>query len=164
MRVSWNWFDAAHSFLWQRPVLNSVRRIAQIGRVLQSWSPLQDYPKAVRRINMSSLDKERGTVSDEMLLAFRTCVLAERLTMGPPVNVSSGALCKIFERMPKLVAVDINGNSHVDDEAIAALAACCPDLQGLNISGCEQVGDKGMAEIAKHCAGLRRVGRMLDLH
>jgi F-box and leucine-rich repeat protein GRR1 len=158
MRVNWTWFDVAHSSLWQRPVLNSVRRIAKVGRVLQSWSPLQDYPKAIRRINMSSLDKDRGSVSDEMLLAFKGCVNAERLTMGAPINVSSDALITLFQQMPKLVAVDMNGNHNVNDEAIMALAANCHDLQGLNISGCEEVGNKGLKEIAKNCAGLRRVG------
>jgi F-box and leucine-rich repeat protein GRR1 len=102
--------------------------------------------------------KDEVAVSDDMLLAFSTCVNADRLTLSSNLDVSSATLCRVIERLPKLVAVDISGCHLAADKVLMTLAATCAnELQGLNISGCERIGDEGLLHLADTSIVLRRV-------
>lgn len=156
MRVNKTWCLYAFSLLWNRPVLSYRDQLVSFARILASDNPSLPYAIAVKRINLSAV---AHSFNDNLLLPWKACTRAERVTLGGSSRLTAQTLAKVLGQMPNMIALDLNRVMLCDDRVLRTVAETAPGLQGLNLNGCAMVGDESMKLVAERCRLMRRVSK-----
>ncbi|KAK2466112.1 hypothetical protein APHAL10511_001754 [Amanita phalloides] len=154
LRVSRTWCECAIELLWHKPAFPKYDTLEKMARLLTKPDQSFNYFHFIRRLNFLSLGSQ---LQDDVFSVFARCDRLERLTLVNCEHLTSVVLSRILPCFADLVAVDLSGAIHTNNDAIISLAISAKRLQGINLAGCVEVSDNGIIALALNCPLLRRV-------
>lgn len=101
-------------------------------------------------------------LADDCVLPIRSLRNLRYLTVHKATELSKAALLGLFHKddsqLTKLVSLDLNECSVIDDEVLAAILALCGrDLRFLSLQWCWNITDEGLCNLVEVCTEMERL-------
>ena len=91
-----------------------------------------------------------------LLTLAQKCSKFTAVTISSCCNIRSTGLSILMHRWPRLLSINLSGES-ITDSVLSALARGCPQLQSLNLYSCHGVTNVGMCALALACPNLQSI-------